>query len=750
MKFTDIYISHFGKFSDRTFRFSDGLNVLYGKNEAGKSTLAAYLKFMLYGFPTKGARNAEDNDKLHYMPWNGGAAAGSAEVATADGKHYRIERSCGAKNTVRVVELPSEKEVHFGKPVGEEWFGTDDKAFSRMAYIRERDISGDDFENLSENIQNIVFAADESVNIEKAQKKLRDYRNVYRTSRGTGKCHEWEEKIRSLRHDFDRAAETHKILLEAEAKLSELRANMRKNAEKAQLLEAELCEIDACRAEELLAAVLESKRALEHSKEAYDAAVKAVGTIDKNLPESVIAAAEKVREAEKTVHEIDIVCREAEEALENAEKEQVHTTRVGEEFSPEELLSDITKRRRGAKRFGTATWICAILSLLFAGILFGGGRFFPIPSVFDSTLAFVNVFSAGAALFAVLFLLFGIFFLCRKSAVTGQLKEAGFSNLAALHAVCAADPAVREKIDTLRKKAEQYRNDLASARQTQERAREELERILERAGGNAENPYEFAERVREKLSILSNAENDYHRCKSAYEAYLTSCDLHALTETAGKKRGIPTRERTIVEREAEFCKKAGEALAEKEKDYIKAAAAPSSTLRKPAEILAERTATEACLAEAEQKVDALELAMNSLTDACEELRCGVSPRIAARAGELFRKFTGNDDDALSLSSEFSLSAWRDGTYRENGKLSAGTSDAAYLAVRIALCETLFAEDPILVLDESFAYMDEERMKNTLSVLSELSERFQIFVFTCHESIADAAKSIANAHTIALS
>lgn len=74
-------------------------------------------------------------------------------------------------------------------------------------------------------------------------------------------------------------------------------------------------------------------------------------------------------------------------------------------------------------------------------------------------------------------------------------------------------------------------------------------------------------------------------------------------------------------------------------------------------------------------------------------------------------------------------------------LSAGTSDAAYLAVRIALCENLFHEAPILILDETFAHMDDNRMMRTLRALRTVSEHFQIFLFSCREREIEAAEKI---------
>ena len=48
MKLLELHINGFGKIHDRTISFSDGINVIYGRNEAGKSTLHTFIRGMLF------------------------------------------------------------------------------------------------------------------------------------------------------------------------------------------------------------------------------------------------------------------------------------------------------------------------------------------------------------------------------------------------------------------------------------------------------------------------------------------------------------------------------------------------------------------------------------------------------------------------------------------------------------------------------------------------------------------------------
>lgn len=59
MRLLDLHIDGFGKFHDRTVRFEDGMNLVYGKNEAGKSTLHTFIRCMLFGMERDGDEQPE-------------------------------------------------------------------------------------------------------------------------------------------------------------------------------------------------------------------------------------------------------------------------------------------------------------------------------------------------------------------------------------------------------------------------------------------------------------------------------------------------------------------------------------------------------------------------------------------------------------------------------------------------------------------------------------------------------------------
>ena len=49
MKIKELRLKNFGKFTNKEIHFSDGMNVIYGENESGKSTLYTFIRAMLFG-----------------------------------------------------------------------------------------------------------------------------------------------------------------------------------------------------------------------------------------------------------------------------------------------------------------------------------------------------------------------------------------------------------------------------------------------------------------------------------------------------------------------------------------------------------------------------------------------------------------------------------------------------------------------------------------------------------------------------
>ena len=97
MKLIECYVESFGKIKDKRIIFDEGLNTLKEENGWGKTTLATFIKVMLFGMSDTKKTNLDENDRKHYLPWDGSAARGTLTFESR-GKQYRIERSFAPKN----------------------------------------------------------------------------------------------------------------------------------------------------------------------------------------------------------------------------------------------------------------------------------------------------------------------------------------------------------------------------------------------------------------------------------------------------------------------------------------------------------------------------------------------------------------------------------------------------------------------------------------------------------------------------
>lgn len=93
MRLLELIVKNFGKFSSKSWEFEEGINIIYGENESGKSTLHTFIKSMLFGME-RGRGKASRNDEFsQYEPWeNPNFYAGVLRFACG-GRTFRLERN---------------------------------------------------------------------------------------------------------------------------------------------------------------------------------------------------------------------------------------------------------------------------------------------------------------------------------------------------------------------------------------------------------------------------------------------------------------------------------------------------------------------------------------------------------------------------------------------------------------------------------------------------------------------------------
>jgi len=187
MKLISCKINGFGCFKGKSFDFDDGLTQISEENGFGKSTLADFIKAMLYGLPTAKRGEKSFDDRTHYYPLGGGAFGGSLTLES-NGKIYRIEREFDRKSAAKdVLRLTDGNFTPLPIPaegVGERLFGVDGESFSRTAYISRDGFFAEVTSSISRKLGNVVVGDKGERGYEAAVESLtRAYKEI-RADRG--------------------------------------------------------------------------------------------------------------------------------------------------------------------------------------------------------------------------------------------------------------------------------------------------------------------------------------------------------------------------------------------------------------------------------------------------------------------------------------------------------------------------------------------------------------------------------------
>lgn len=111
MVITELYIRNFGKLSERHFYLKNGVQVISGENEYGKTTLHAFIRAMLFGMERGRGRAAAKDDFSRYEPWDNPGVYGGVMRFTCGGRSFRLERNFArqAKSVSLVCENDGEE-----------------------------------------------------------------------------------------------------------------------------------------------------------------------------------------------------------------------------------------------------------------------------------------------------------------------------------------------------------------------------------------------------------------------------------------------------------------------------------------------------------------------------------------------------------------------------------------------------------------------------------------------------------------
>lgn len=132
MKINKLSVASFGRINNAEYELAPGLNVIYGPNESGKSTMLSFIRFMLFGcHGRRSANNVTFEEK--YQPWDNTALSGSMEFE-AFGETYHTSRSVGVRKEYSTINSSGTGSFEGINP-GEAIYNMNESAFLRSFYL---------------------------------------------------------------------------------------------------------------------------------------------------------------------------------------------------------------------------------------------------------------------------------------------------------------------------------------------------------------------------------------------------------------------------------------------------------------------------------------------------------------------------------------------------------------------------------------------------------------------------------------
>ncbi len=750
-----IDIKSFGRINDLSLAFSEGVNVIEGENESGKTTIAAFIKYMLYGFDTSSS-GGESDERAHRLNWKTGICNGSMTVRIGE-KRYVVSRSTSpAESAGRIVykEDCSIIDMETGAPAfgkiaaGDVFFGVDKELFENTAFIGQIYDSKIDGESVRNSIENILFSANEKTNNQNAAAKVAErMHSILHENNLGGAIIDLAKKRDQIEEKMKKSDEDNKIILEKEKELHEIRMR-KKEAEVAYKKYNDLegdyrnamliqtfdrlheFEVEADRkAEEFNAYIESNRRAGFVPDEQYLADIVAARMAVNDTYHTHLEASEEYSRQRSAAG----ITRESEGMIElcdtlGGEEKIAEEARTYHKSKLKGLISGI-----GAGVFAVGALILGILStVLGVGAIVG--------SVVSGVLAI-----AAAAFFVLAF--FG-----GSKKLSGLMRTFETENYSDFKIKLAAVFDDRKRRDEMLVSTESARCAVEAAKERYEKAKNELKEIILRWGEvpPVSELNVFLDTLEEKVknfligkaALFAEKENIALTVKDIRHtlADTSEIDIRAQVPPLRRKALSNVNHDEIItglaDRRAKIA--AEEKLAynvENELFMLKNRAG------EPADFYSSMMAVEDKIEELRIKHKAYFVALKAIESASDNLRQEISPRLGEYSTALMEIMTDKKYTSIDVSDGLKVTfTTPEGEKKSVDFLSGGTRDLTYIAVRMALIDMLYTEKPPLTFVESFAHQDDTRARLMMKGIASLTdEGIQSFIFTCHSREAELAR-----------
>ncbi|SUB74723.1 ATP-binding protein [Peptoniphilus indolicus] len=728
MKIEELNLQAFGKFKNKQIELKDGINLIYGENESGKSTIFKFIEGIFYGFAKSGVQRRTTSDFEKYRPWTGSEYKGS--IVLNNGDSFRIMRNFDKyeldfHNMTTGENLSSASELNkFAKikQPGVYLFDVESSVFSNSFFIGQLESKlGSEVDTLKHSLENFVTSGDEKYSlidaVENLEKKSDELGRESRKTSPIGKLYQQIELLKKkkseLKLNLSRYEEITSEFLELKQSLYEQRKFVRNLK------------------------LSDDQRNYQKIKKFRNSKENLGKVISDTDYETLIEIDREYSKIESRLNEerncIDVVCE-----YDDIEKDYIEfkklCNRIDElnrnNFSKEiELLNhDLIISKTEVNKLNGYMLIAlglALLSILGA-IYFR--RFYiglvAIPLLFFAYLKFNPYRMKKAAMDRI------------EDRISDYMKQSAVKTQEKREMDNVFSVYMRKyRLNSLKELREFFEDEISKLNkmeiekdvrnEIEENIRIDLEKKLETFKlkiAELERKYDLSfDELREKYlsdegkSLIQDIKNS----ESIIEHILNGRDIEDLNHNIEVVDGNLFEEESVLEElEAEFIELSGKMSIN------------DDNFHRLTEVDEELSILENKLKELEDDQRAIHRAIDVLKEIYSQNKEVFLPKVVEFMNEFIKDITSGKYDRIVVDEKFNIVVEdkASGKMVEVEKLSNGTVDQLYLGIRLAISEIMYKNAPV-VLDDHFIQYDDLRCRETLKFLNNYSNKKQIIIFS---------------------
>ena len=679
MKIKNIKVNAYGNIENKDINLEEGINIIHGANESGKSTLLNYIISIFYGISrNKDGKVLSDYEK--YKPWNSNEFSGRISYKLENGEKYEIFRDFNKKNPkiyndkLEDISDRFETDKKDGSKFFIEQMGIDKQMYLSTVVSTQEEVRLDEKNQnmLRQKIANLAGTGEDNVSYKKAliklQEKIRDEIGTNKTSQKP--INIIEKEIVEINNKIVETEKYRNRKYEIDAEKEQILSELKKLEQQKQILQ-ELQ--NSMKSEE------ETKNRLEIREKNRKDNIAKINELT-NQKNTINAESERVQSAKNHLQDIIKGHKENIEKL-NSEIEKIANEK-----------EETQEKEKPSISFIVITVVLAI-------------------ALICSIILIKNYIVSGILGVAIIANI--VFYVINKNKQKvnkaklrekiNQEKQYKREKLENQKQQIIANVNTTEKeLEKQEEEEKQVNSELSMLKgqiilleKNNEKITEEIEQdnkaIKEESNKNKQ---QIIEKYKDKNINDLLYINDYQNYISKIEETINNNRIRI--------KGLEIEYNTIVPQLDEMVVLEEKREADKEK-----------------------------LAELREKESIINIAIENLMDAYEEMKTTITPKFTKNLSESIQKISSNKYNKVTINDENGMIIENNrGEYVEAIKLSTGTIDQLYLALRLSMIDELSKENLPIILDESFAYSDNNRLKNMLQYLTSDLNNHQTIIFTC--------------------